>query len=213
MKYILTFTLTVSALLLNNMHQTSSAAIEATKPEASSAKQDTPPTWIVQISPAPGLDSYATREFQFPLTSEQEPVSTTEKANHSIIIVPRDIPSIPAKPACADCDVTKRRPLNRSAYCNSWPWSRNSYFTNLQSNPSLYMYSDLVRSNWFGSPYRGHSFYYNGYRPSFRFGSLQYRGFGDYDRMYNPRIIPFGYQLTGSRGFYAALALAEQYGF
>lgn len=211
MKNILTFILTVSVILINSAHQTSTAAIEASKPELSSAKQDTAPAWIVQISPVPGLDSYATREIRFPLQSKQALASATGKTEDSIVIVPRAIPEVAAKSECANCNRPKRRAMNRSAYCHSWPWSHRPYFANLQWNPAQYMYSDFIRSNWFGSPYPGHSFYYSGYRPSFRFGSLQFRGFGNYDRMYNPRIIPFGYQYTGSPTYYAALALTSMF--
>lgn len=202
MKNSLTFTLTVSAILINCAFQTSEAAIEAPKPAADSTKPDTTSAWIVQISPAPGLGSYATRKTSFPVGQRTNLTSS----DTSIVIVPRVIPVLPAKPASA---ISQRRPLNRSVYCNSWPWSRSPYYANLQSNPAQYMYGDLIRSNWFGTPYPGHSFYYSGYRPSFRFGSLQFRGFGNYDRMYNPRIIPFGYQYTGSRTYYAALALTS----
>ncbi|WP_145310938.1 hypothetical protein [Gimesia fumaroli] len=213
MKNILTFLLTASVILSNSAHQTSTAAIEAPKPELSSAKQDTAPIWTIEISPAPGLDSYATREIHFPLDSKQTLAASTENSDDTIVIVPRAIPEVAAKPKCENCNRPQRRTRNRSAYCHSWPWSRRPYYANWQWSPAQYMYGDFIRSNWFGSPYPRHTFYYNGYRPSFRFGSLQFRGFGNYDRMYNPRIIPFGYQFTGSRGFYAALALAEQYGF
>ncbi|WP_145218121.1 hypothetical protein [Gimesia alba] len=211
MKNILTFTLTVSVILINSAHQTSTAAIEASKPELYSAKQDTAPTWTIGISPAPGLNSYATREIQFSLASNQVLTSSTKKSDDTIVIVPRAIPEVAAKPECANCNRPRRRAMNRSAYCHSWPWSRRSYFANLQLSPAQYMYSDFIRSNWFGSPYPGHSFYYSGYRPSFRFGSLQFRGFGNYDRMYNPRIIPFGYQYAGSPTYYAALALTSMF--
>jgi len=213
MKNILTFILTISAIQFNCAPPTSAADTETTQPELPSTIPDTPPTWTVEITPAPGPNSYATRKISFPVQSIQTRASSTGKSDDSIIILPRPISAVPTKPECATCNHRQRKPMNRSAYCNSWPWSRSRYYANQQSNPALDLYSDLVRSNWFGSPYQGHTFYYNGYRPSFRFGSLQFRGFGNYDRMYNPRIIPFGYQYTGSRSLFAALALAEQYGF
>ncbi|WP_339729059.1 hypothetical protein [uncultured Gimesia sp.] len=219
MKNILTFILTVSAILINSAQPTSAAAIEASKPEPSSTKPDTTPTWTVEISPAPGLDSYATREFHFPIVNGPDLNDSSEKATDSatdsIIVVPRNVPAVAPQPECSHCKPSCHPVMNRVTSRNrySYPSSQNSYFANLQSIPALNMYSDLIRSNWFGTPYPGHSFYYSGYRPSFRFGSLQFRGFGNYDRMYNPRIIPFGYQYTGSRNRFAALALAEQYGF
>ncbi|MFH1301169.1 MAG: hypothetical protein ABIK07_08915 [Planctomycetota bacterium] len=217
MKHTLTFILTVVCLLAGNTHNSSAAAKVPSKPDTSS-------TWVVQITPAPGLNSYATREIHLPIVNGPALTGSSEKtvdsAVDSIVIVPRYIPAVPSQPECSNCNSPRRPLMNRmaarsqySAYTNSWPWSQNSYFANLQSVPGLYMYSDLIRSNWFGSPYPGHTFYYNGYRPSFRFGSLQFRGFGNYDRMYNPRIIPFGYQYSGSRNLFAALALEAQYGY
>ena len=211
MKYILTFSLTVSAVLTNYANQPAAAAIEASKPELSSQISEQEPTWTVEISPAPGLDSYATREIRFPFDSKLALTSLSKKSDGSIVIVPRAIPDVAAKPECANCNRPKRRAMNRSTYCHSWPWSRRSYFANVQWSPALYLYSDFIRANWYGSPYPGHIFYYNGYRPSFRFGSLQFRGFGNYDRMYNPRMIPFGYQYAGSPTHYAALALTSMY--
>lgn len=211
MKNIVILTLTVFALLITGAHQSSSAAIEALKPEQTETTKSETPVWTVEISPAPGLDSYATREIRFPETDNQE-ASSVNSAD-TIVIQPRAIPDVPADPECNNCQHQTHRSRCRSAYCQSRPWSRSAWYPSLQSYPGLDLYSDLIRSNWYGSPYPGHIFYYNGYRPSFRFGSLQFRGFGDYDRMYNPRIIPFGYQYTGLRGYYTALALTEQFGF
>ncbi len=215
MKHTLTFILTAVCLLTGNSHNVSAAAKTPSKPDTSS-------DWVIQISPAPGRNSYATQEIRLPLVNGPALTGASEKtvdsAVDSIVIVPRDIPAVPSQPECTNCNSARHPRLDRvaarsrySAYTNSWPWSQNPYFANLQSVPALDMYSDLIRSNWFGSPYPGRTFYYNGYRPSFRFGSLQYRGFGNYDRMYNPRIIPFGYQYSGSRTYYPALALTSMY--
>lgn len=208
MKLNLTSFTVCTALLSGSLLQSTGAAIEAPKPVP--AQDETVPskTWTIEITPAPGLNSYATKTVQVPLHQEQ--TETAQKSSDAIVIVPRDIPVI-AQQECDNCQSHRRpvrHPLAGSVY-RSWSLPTNGYFANLQSIPALYMYSDLIRSNWFGSPYQGHSFYYNGYRPSFRFGSLQYRGFGNYDRMYNPRIIPFGYQFSGARDYYRILALTS----
>ncbi|QDV18990.1 hypothetical protein Pan153_36510 [Gimesia panareensis] len=210
MKLNLIFTLVCAAVLSGGLLQSTRAAIEAPKPNPEAAETAPSETWTIEITPAPGLNSYATKKVQVPL--EETQTQTAQKTSDTIVIVPRDIPVIAHK-ECDNCPPHRRpvrHPLARSGYgFGSWTLPTNGYFANLQSVPALYMYSDLIRSNWFGSPYRGHSFYYNGYRPSFRFGSLQYRGFGNYDRMYNPRIIPFGYQFSGSRDYYRILALTS----
>ncbi|WP_417382953.1 hypothetical protein [Gimesia sp.] len=189
----------------------SQAAIEAQKPETSAETTDTAPAWIVQISPAPGVNSYATREIRFPLDQSPQPAESESDSRDLIVIAPRVIPEIKATAVCENC-ATRPTPIQRSYYVQSMPWYQGSAFARLQSYPASYMYGDFIRSNWFGSPYQGNTFYYNGYRPSFRFGSLQFRGFGNYDRMYNPRIIPFGYQFAGLRDYYVALAIASQLG-
>lgn len=218
MKNLLSFSLVIGSVLFNCFAYDTQAAIEATKPESVSSESDTTHTWTVQISPAPGLNSYATREINFDTVNG--PILTSAPANTGdlIEIEPRAIPAIAEMPDCSNCNPPQHRAINRalyrnrySNYRNSFPWFQNDYYGNRYSAPALYMYSDLRRSNWYGSPYFGHSFYYNGYRPSFTFGSLQFRGFGYYDRMYNPRIIPFGYQYAGSPTYYARLALISQY--
>ena len=210
--------LTIVACLLGTSHyQTSHAAIQARKPAndsettTASTTTDTVPEWIVQISPTPGMNSYATRETRFPLEQGPQPVSSKSDSNDLIIIAPREIPHVNSTAVCENC-TTRSTPINRSYYLRSMPWYQRYTFAGMQGSPASYMYGDFIRSDWFGSPYRGNTFYYNGYRPSFRFGSLQFRGFGNYDRMYNPRIIPFGYQFAGLRDFYAALAIASQLG-
>ncbi|QDU03938.1 hypothetical protein V6x_36610 [Gimesia chilikensis] len=218
MKLNLTLTLVCAALLSGSLLQTTRAAIEAPKPKLTDAettphlkapaKAASADTWTIEITPAPGLNSYATKQVQVPLHQTQP--ASAENAADTIVIVPRDIPQIPEQ-ECEHCTAPHRSIQRMAAQYGfrSWPLATNGYFANLQSVPALYMYSDLIRSNWFGSPYHGHSFYYNGYRPSFRFGSLQYRGFGNYDRMYNPRVIPFGYQYSGARDYYRILALTS----
>lgn len=207
MKLNLTSFTVCTALLSGSLLQSTGAAIEAPKPVSVEAETAPSATWTIEITPAPGLNSYATKTVQVPL--HQEPTETDQKSSDAIVIVPRDIPVI-AQKECDNCQphrLVRQLAARYGAGFGSLP--TNGYFANLQSVPALYMYSDLIRSNWFGSPYQGHSFYYNGYRPSFRFGSLQYRGFGNYDRMYNPRIIPFGYQYSGARDYYKILALTS----
>ncbi|WP_417378144.1 hypothetical protein [Gimesia sp.] len=210
MKNFLLLLTTVACLL--GISQ-SEAAIEAQKPVSNSetTSTDATPEWIVQISPAPGVNSYATRETRFPLDQRPHPVVSKSDSKDLIVITPRAIPDVKSTAICENC-TAHSTPINRSYYLRSMPWYQSSSFARLQGSPASYMYGDFIRSNWFGSPYHGNTFYYNGYRPSFRFGSLQFRGFGNYDRMYNPRIIPFGYQFAGLRDFYAALAIASQLG-
>ncbi|QDT92058.1 hypothetical protein [Gimesia algae] len=202
--------LTTVACLLGSSH--AQAAIEAQKPDSHSetTTTETTPQWIVQISPAPGVNSYATRETRFPLMQSLQPADKKPDSKDLIIIAPREIPDVQSTAVCENC-TARQTPINRSYYLRSMPWYQNSTFARLQGSPANYMYGDLIRSNWFGSPYQGNTFYYNGYRPSFRFGSLQFRGFGNYDRMYNPRIIPFGYQFAGLQDFYTALAWTSMF--
>lgn len=203
--------LTAFACLLGSSQ--SQAAIEAQKPDSLSetTTTDKTPAWIVQISPAPGVNSYATRETRFPLDPGPQPVANKSDSKDLIVIAPREIPDVKSTAVCENC-TSRPGPIQRSYYVRSMPWYQSSTFARLQGSPASYMYGDFIRSNWFGSPYQGNTFYYNGYRPSFRFGSLQFRGFGNYDRMYNPRIIPFGYQFAGLRDYYVALAIASQLG-
>ncbi len=202
--------LTVIVCLLTSSR--SQAAIEAQKPDSRSetTATDTTPEWIVQISPAPGVNSYATRETRFPLDPSPQAVATSPDSRDLIVIAPRVIPDVKSTAVCENC-TARSTPINRSYYLRSMPWYQSSKFTRLQGFPASYMYGDFIRSNWFGSPYQGNTFYYNGYRPSFQFGSLQFRGFGNYDRMYNPRIIPFGYQFAGLQDFYTALAWTSMF--
>lgn len=217
MKNVLKICLVVTPILLSGIHNQTQAALEATKPESGLSKSDTTQTWVVQITPAPGVDSYATRKISFDLVDGPVLTSTSNKAN-SIEIVPREIPIVASKSECSNCNQLMHRATRPIVYQrrypiyrNSFPWLQNYAYFNPYSAPAFYMYTDFIRSDWYGSPYRGNYFYYQGYRPSFRFGSLQFRGFGAYDRMYNPRIIPFGYQYTGSRTYYANLALTAMY--
>ncbi|QDU10515.1 hypothetical protein [Gimesia aquarii] len=218
MKNLLTFSIGVGLILFNCFANDTLAANEVTKPENVSTETDRAQIWTVQISPAPGLNSYATREINFGSSNDSILTNAPVNATNLIEIEPRTIPAVAEVPECSQCNHPRHRANNRvayrnrySTYHNPFPWFQNYYYGNRYSAPALYMYSDLIRSNWYGSPYFGHSFYYNGYRPSFTFGSLQFRGFGYYDRMYNPRIIPFGYQYAGSPTYYARLALISQY--
>lgn len=206
MKQLLILSTICGSLLYGGFTASAHAAIEALKPEPVQEESDTVPTWTIEITPAPGLNSYATRNVAVPL--HQDSTDAAQDSSDTIVIKPRDIPDTPV---CENCQ-TSRHPIPRvtSRYSN-WNWLRNAEYADIRSVPALYLYSDLIRSNWFGSPYRGHYFYYNGYRPSFRFGSLQFRGFGNYDRMYNPRIMPFGYQYAGPRSYYTALALTSMF--
>ena len=210
MKNILTLILATGCTLFSIVPHNIYAAIEDSPKESASSKPDTQQNWLVLITPRIRVDSYASEESTTPALSGPSLHSLSGKSVDSIVISPRIIPlTIPKKLPC----LTQRTCLrNRhSANRNSFPWLLNYTFGNQYSTPALDLYSDFVRSDWYGSPYQGNYFYNQGYRPSFRFGSLQFRGFGNYDRMYNPRIIPFGYQYAGSRTYYAALALTSMY--
>lgn len=218
MKNVLTFCLALGSILFSCFPTETQAALEAPKPERASSNFDTANTWIVQITPAPGVDSYATREISFDLVNGPVLTSTSMGKADLIEIVPRKIPIVASKSECYNCNILTHRTAHPIVYQrrypiyrNSFPWLQNYAYWNQYSAPAFYMYSDFIRSDWYGSPYRGNYFYYRGYRPSFGFGSLQFRGFGAYDRMYNPRIIPFGYQYSGSRTYYANLALTAMY--
>ena len=205
MKNILTLILSVGYILFGCIPNDICAAIKNEPQKSAASKADTRPSWIVQITPRFVQNSYESDATIAPPLS-----SSPEKTVASIVISPRAIPKdLPKKQQ----SLTQRRVLlNRNPTCrNGFPWLLNYSYGNRYSTPALDMYSDLVRSDWYGSPYRGHFFYNQGYRPSFRFGSLQFQGFGNYDRMYNPRIIPFGYQYAGPRTYYAALAITSMY--
>lgn len=218
MKKVMTFCLAVGSILYIAFQTETQAEVKPLKPEAALSNSDTTNTWVVQISPAPGVDSYATREISFGLADGPALTSSVVNKPDLIEIVPRTIPTISSQPTCPECNAPHRRAQHRMAYLyrypvyrNTFPWLQNYAYFNPYASPAFYMYSDFIRSDWYGSPYRGNYFYYRGYRPSFGFGSLQARGFGAYDRMYNPRIIPFGYQYSGSRTYYANLALTAMY--
>ena len=210
MKNILTLILAVGCFLFGSVPDDIRAANENTPKETAASKADTRQTWIVQITPGFGLNSYESNVTISPALSGPVLSSSPGKTVGSIVISPRAIPKDSLK---RQRSLSQRAVLsNRSpAYRNGFPWLLNYSYGNRYSTPALDMYSGFVRSDWYGSPYRGHFFYNQGYRASFRFGSLQFQGFGNYDRMYNPRIIPFGYQYAGSRTYYAALAMTSMY--
>ena len=83
----------------------SQAAIEAQKPDSRSetTATDTTPEWIVQISPAPGVNSYATRETRFPLGPGPQAVATSPDSRDLIVIAPRVIPDVKST-AVITCD-------------------------------------------------------------------------------------------------------------
>lgn len=210
MKNLLTLLLATGCTLFCNIPDDIHAAMKDSAKKSTSSKSDTQPNWLVQITPRIRVNSVASDETGAPALNGPALNISTGKPVDSIVISPRFIPlDVAPKQPC----LVKRTCL-RNRYVasrHSFPWLLNYSFGNQYSTPALDLYSDFVRSNWYGSPYHGNYFYNQGYRPSFRFGSLQFRGFGNYDRMYNPRRIPFGYQYSGSRTYYAALALTSMY--
>lgn len=210
MKKTLTLILSLACILFGSISTDIYAANDNTPPKPASSKPDTQQSWIVQITPRLAQKSYESKISIAPALKGPAIKSTNNKAASSVIISPRVIPNVSQKQKHSLTQRTIRQ-IRNLAYRNSFPWMFSYTYGNRYSTPAFDMYSDLVRSNWYGSPYHGHYFYNQGYRPSFRFGSLQFRGFGNYDRMYNPRIIPFGYQYAGSRTYYAALAMTAMY--
>ncbi|MCH9654781.1 MAG: hypothetical protein K0U86_06255 [Planctomycetes bacterium] len=206
MKNFLTLFLAVGCILFGCVPNESLAENQNSPLLTIPAKTDTKQAWIVQITPRISLNSYDSDVNLSPALSAPTLSNSPGKTVGSVVISPRVIPKDSPKKQ----QRLIQRSVSRTRYygCqNSFPWLLNYAYGNQYSTPALDMYSDFIRSDWYGSPYRGNYFYNQGYRPSFRFGSLQFQGFGNYDRMYNPRLIPFGYQYSGSRTYYAALAM------